>query len=71
MVSVKKYGELVLVNTKMITYISTEVDYRYPNAKYRLNIKFVADKDLDLSFSTEKEREDFINEILNDMNGSK
>ena len=67
MIGVTQKGELVLINTEMITYVSTEMDYRYPDAEYRINIKFVGDKDLVLSFSTENEREDFINEILNDM----
>ncbi len=67
MVSVKQKGELVLINTKTITYVSTEVDYRYPNNKYRLNIQFAGGTELDLSFSTEKEREQFLNELMSDM----
>lgn len=70
MVAVKQYGELVLINTKMITYTAPNEDFRI-SEPYKLVIQFAGGTELVLSFSTEKEREDFINEILNDMNGSK
>lgn len=64
MIGVKQKGELVLINTEMITYVSTEIDYRYPDAEYRINIQFAGGTHLVVSFSTESEREDFIDEIV-------
>ena len=70
MVAVKQHGELVLINTKMITYTASKEDSRV-SKPYKLVIQFTGGTELVLSFSIEKEREDFIDEIIYDSNGSK
>ena len=62
MIRIKQNGETTLINPEMITYVSTYIDYRYDN-EYRVTIKFVGDRDLVVSFSSEKDREQFLTQL--------
>ena len=59
-------GETTLINTKVITYVYTE-DNSYVTNPYKVIIKFVGGGDLVASFPTEEEREQFLNELMSDM----
>lgn len=59
-------GETTLINTKVTTYIYTE-DNSYVVNPYKVIIKFVGGDDLVASFPTEEEREQFLNELITDM----
>ena len=59
-------GETTLINTRMITYVYTE-DNSYVINPYKVIIKFVGGGDLVASFPTEEEREQFLNELMSDI----
>ena len=62
MIRIKQNGETILINLGMIAYVSTYIDYRYDN-EYRVNIKFVGDRDLVVSFFSDKDREQFLTQL--------
>lgn len=66
MIRFNHYGETTLINTKVITYVYTE-DSSYVTNPYKVIIKFVGDDNLVASFPTEEEREQFLNELITDV----
>ena len=68
MLKIKQNGKTIIINTKLITYATAYTNKKVITMPYQVLIKFTKDNDFMAYFSTEKEQEQFLNELIEDMN---
>ncbi len=68
MLKIKQNGKTLLINTKLITYVATVIDWERVANTYKILIRFTKDNDLLIPFYTKDEQEQFLNELIDDMN---
>lgn len=67
MLKINQNRETIIINTKLITYATAYTDWGIVTKPYKVFIKFTKDNDFLVHFSTEKEQEQFLNELMSDM----
>lgn len=67
MLKIKQNGKIIIINTKLITYVTARTNKKVITMPYQVLIKFTKDNDFMAYFSTENEQEQFLNELITDM----
>lgn len=67
MLKIKQDEATTIINTKLITYATAYTDWGIVTKPYKVLIKFTKDNDFVAPFPTEEEQEQFLNELISDM----